>query len=174
MTLQDETRRVLDEMPYGLYIVGTRMDAGVNGMMADWVMQVSFEPRLLVVSFENDSRSLRNVRVHGAFTVNLLSEDEDGMGLAKRVAQPHDGSKIAGRESEAAGKTHNKLAGVEYGTTERGCPVLEAAMGWLECEAEKFVDVGDHTLVVGRVVDGRLLRDAEVLTSGYTGWTYSG
>ena len=52
--------------------------------------------------------------------------------------------------------------------------ILDEAMAWLECEAEQFVPAGDHTLVIARVLDGRVLRAAEPLTSTYTGWTYSG
>jgi hypothetical protein len=37
----DEMRQIMEQMPYGLYIVGSKMDGDVNGMMADWVMQVS-------------------------------------------------------------------------------------------------------------------------------------
>ena len=58
--------------------------------------------------------------------------------------------------------------------TANGCPVLSAAMGWLECSAEEFVPAGDHTIVIGAVLDGRLVREAEPLTSSYTGWNYSG
>jgi flavin reductase (DIM6/NTAB) family NADH-FMN oxidoreductase RutF len=47
-------------------------------------------------------------------------------------------------------------------------------MAWLECHAEQFLDIGDHVLVVGRIQDGRIEREGEPLTSGYTGWTYSG
>jgi flavin reductase (DIM6/NTAB) family NADH-FMN oxidoreductase RutF len=46
-------------------------------------------------------------------------------------------------------------------------------MAWLECDAEQFVDAGDHTIVVGRVRDGHIVRGAS-LTSTFTGWTYSG
>ncbi len=50
---KDEIERVMHELPYGLYIIGSReeSDGKVNGMMADWVMQVSFEPRLVAVAF---------------------------------------------------------------------------------------------------------------------------
>lgn len=171
---EEEIKQVMDEMPYGLYIIGTRMDGEVNGMMADWVMQVSFNPRLVAVSFENDARSLQNVREHGVFTVNLLSQDREGMELAARFAQPYYGSKVKGRKEAEAAKVHHKLEGIAYTRTARGCPVLEDAMAWLECEAEQFLPVGDHTLVIGRVVDGALLREGEPLTSTYTGWTYSG
>ena len=171
---EEDIKRVMDEMPYGLYIIGTRDDGEVNAMMADWVMQVSFRPRLVAVSFENDAHSLANVRATGAFSINLLSQDEDSMKLAAKFAQPYDGAKVAGRMGEAASRVHHKLEGIDYSVSEHGCPVLDAAMAWLECEVEQFVSAGDHTLVVGRVVDGRIQRDAEPLTSTFTGWTYSG
>ncbi|MDO8613156.1 MAG: flavin reductase family protein [Dehalococcoidia bacterium] len=169
---EEEVKRVMDEMPYGLYIVGSRMDGEVNAMMADWVMQVSFNPRLVAVSFENDARTLANVRQSKVFTVNLLPLES--MELAARFAQPYYGSKVKGRSEEEAAKVHHKLEGTPYQRTERGCPVLDDAMAWLECEAEQFLPTGDHTLVIARVLDGRVERDAEALTSTYTGWTYSG
>ncbi len=164
----------LDEMPYGMYIIGSRMDGEVNGMMADWVMQVSFSPRLVAVSFENDSRTLANIRASNVFTVNLLAQDAESMELASKFAQPYEGSKIAGRSAAEAAKLHHKLEGIPHTLSERGCPVLDAALAWFECEVEQFVSVGDHTLVIARVLEGTVLRDAEPMTSTYTGWTYSG
>ncbi len=173
---EDNAARVMHEMPYGLYIIGSREPDGekVNGMMADWVMQVSFEPRLLAVSFENDSHTLANVSERPHFTVNLLAADQESMELVRPFAQPHSGAKVKGRKSAEAEKVHYKLDGLGYWLTDSGCPVLEKAMAWCECEAEQFLAIGDHTLVVGRVLDGRLEREAEPMTSGYTGWTYSG
>ena len=143
-------------------------------MIADWVMQVSFEPRLVAFAFEDDSRSLARIRANGVFTVNLLTEEPDSMELARQFLQPYDASKIKGRSDEAAAQHHHKLAGVEHWLRDSGCPVLEDALAWLECEAEQFVEAGDHVLVIGRALDGEVLVSAEPLTSLYTGWTYSG
>jgi len=172
---EDDVVRVMHEMPYGLYIIGSReADGRVNGMMADWVMQVSFNPRLIAVSFENDSHTLANVRQRPHFTVNLLGQDIEGMELARAFAQPFSGAKVEGRKGPDATRVHYKLDGLPYRLTPRGCPVLEAAIAWMECEAQQFLAIGDHTLVIGRVLDGRVERQAEPLTSTYTGWTYSG
>jgi flavin reductase (DIM6/NTAB) family NADH-FMN oxidoreductase RutF len=172
-TLVQELASVMDEMPYGLYIVGSHSpDGEVNGMMADWVMQVSFAPRLLAVSFENDAHSLANIRETHAFTVNLLGQDHEGMELARQFAQPYLDTKIIGRRGAAG--VHHKLDGLANSRSIRGCPVLESAIAWVECQSEQFVPVGDHTLVIGRVVEGHVLRDGEALTSVYTGWPYSG
>jgi flavin reductase (DIM6/NTAB) family NADH-FMN oxidoreductase RutF len=171
---QDQVARVMDEMTYGLYIVGSAMGDEVNGMMADWVMQVSFDPRLIAVAFENDARTLQNIRATKSFTVNALSQDADSMELAGKFAQPYYGAKVKGRTRTAAEETHHKLQGIAHARTATGCPVLDAAMAWLECEAEQFVPAGDHTVIIARVLDGRLVRDAQPLTSSYTGWNYSG
>ncbi|TMB99350.1 MAG: flavin reductase [Chloroflexi bacterium] len=177
---EENLQRVMHEMPYGLYIIGSKEagtgdgEARVNGMMADWVMQVSFDPRLVAVSFENDSHTLGNVREHRFFTANLLSADKESMELARPFAQPYAGSKVEGRPAAESEKVHYKLDGLPYHLTAKGCPVLSGAMAWFECQAEQFLEIGDHTLVVGRVLDGAVARQAEPMTSTYTGWTYSG
>jgi len=170
----EEIARVMDGMPYGLYIIGSTLEGDVNGMMADWLMQVSFQPRLVALALEKNARTLRNIRATRAFTVNALSQDRDSMELAAKFAQPYYGAKIKGRTRTAAEEIHHKLAGIKHATTAGGRPVLDSAMAWLECEVEDFVETGDHTLVIGRVIAGRLVRDAEPLTSSYTGWNYSG
>lgn len=169
----DEIGRVLDAMPYGLYIVGSRADGEVNGMMADWVMQTSFRPRLIAVAFENDAQTLQNIRASNVFSINALSQDHPSMELAAKFAQPYFDSKIKGR-TRAPAESHHKLVGIPHSVAENGCPILDAAMAWLACAAEQFISTGDHTLVVASVTDGRIQRDAEPLTSSYTGWNYSG
>jgi len=171
---EDPIAHVMDEMAYGLYIVGSTLDGEANGMMADWVMQVSFKPRLVAVAVENDARTLQNVRENQLFTVNFLSQDRDSMELAGKFAQPYYGAKVKGRDRSAAREVHHKLDGISHAKTANGCPVLDAAMAWLECRAQHFVPAGDHTIVIGEVLDGKLVRDSEPLTSSYTGWAYSG
>lgn len=165
----------MDGMPYGLYIIGSKEPEGkVNGMMADWVMQVSFEPRLVLVSFENNSHTLSNIRERPHFAVSLLEADAETMDLVRPFAQPYSGSKVSGRKGEEATKVHYKLDGIPHWLTDNGAPVLEVALGWFEAEAEQFTPIGDHTTVIARVLDGRMEREGEVMTSAYTGWHYSG
>jgi len=171
-TLDEEMSEALEEMPYGLYIIGSRDGDHLNGMMADWTMQVSFQPRLVAVSIENNARTLRNIRASNVFSVNLLAAD--GMELARHFAQPYEGSKIEGRSEEAAAETHNKLERVAYHPGSTGCPVLDDALAWVECEVEQVLPMGDHHLVVGRVIDGAVNREGEPLTQKLLGWSYGG
>ena len=174
-TDEDRTKDAMHEMPYGIYVIGTTSDGRPNAMIADWVSQVSFSPRLVMVAFERDSSSLGRIRENGWFTVNLLTQEGNGMALARSFVQPADGSKVKGRTGAAAGR-HDKLEGIDYRLSERspGCPVLEDALAYLECQADQFVEAGDHVLVLGRVLFGDVQQSGEPLTSVFTGWTYSG
>ena len=170
-------RSALQHLPYGIYVIGTVTPEGAaNAMVADWVMQVSFKPRILCVSFERDATSLRNLRETRQLTVSLLPES--GMDLAARFLQPSDPSKIEGRSAEFAAP--DKMRGVayqqlEHPSLEAGAPVLEDSLAWVAAEAQQFIPIGEHILALCRVFDGDALPiDEGPLTSLYTGWHYGG
>jgi flavin reductase (DIM6/NTAB) family NADH-FMN oxidoreductase RutF len=169
----DPIVEALETFPYGLYIIGSRGADNINGMMADWVMQVSFQPRLVAVSLERNATTLANLRETGVFTVNVLHADDRA--LAVKFCQPRKASKIKGRSEAASAVIYDKLSDVEYAPGElTSCPVLAAALAYLECELHQLVDVGDHTLAVGRVLFGAVLREGEPLTQRLLGWSYAG
>lgn len=170
----DPIERAMLAMSYGVQVVGSRdADGSLNAMIADWVMQVSFKPRLVAVSIENDARTLRYVRATGVFSVNMLHE-KDGMEIARKVVMPADGRKVRGR-TQSAEVVHHKLADIDYAEHEElGVPILDEALGWYTCEVESLVPVGDHTLVIGRVTDGAVLRSGDMLIERDLGWEYAG
>ena len=175
-TDEDIIKEAMHEMPYGIYVIGTTSEGRANGMIADWVMQVSFSPRMVLCAFERDSSSLGRIRENGAFTVNLLNEEGNGMALARNFVQPSNAAKVKGRSETTAAQYHDNLAGVDYQLSERapGCPILDDALAYLECRATQFMEVGDHVLVAGEVLYGEVINQGEPLTSTYTGWSYSG
>jgi flavin reductase (DIM6/NTAB) family NADH-FMN oxidoreductase RutF len=169
----DPIVETLELLSYGLYIIGSRGSDNINGMMADWVMQVSFEPRLVAVSLERNSTTLRNLRETGVFSVNLLAAEDRA--LAVKFCQPRVAAKIQGRSEEGSAVIYDKLTDVPYQPGElTACPLLDQALAFFECEVHQLVDVGDHTLAIGRVLSAAALRDAEPLTNRILGWSYAG
>ena len=165
-------RDALHSLPYGVYVVGTvTADGRPNVMVADWVMQVSFNPRVLCVAFERDATSLKNARASRRLTVNILPES--GMDLAATFLQPSDPSKIKGRSVHA--EKPDKMRGVAHRILDNGAPVLDDALAWVAAEVEQFIPVGGHVLTLGRVTDGAVQsHEGRPLTSLYTGWVYGG
>ncbi len=166
--------KALLALSYGVHVIGSRSSDGtLNAMLADWVMQVSFTPRLLAVSIENDARTLRFIRETGVFTVNLLHE-KDGHEIARKVVMPSEAKKVRGRSEAAAAQVIDKLADIPYALHDNGCPVLDDALGWIACEVEQLVPTGDHTIVVGRCIEGERLRPGDMLIERDLGWEYGG
>ena len=161
----------LDMMNYGMYVVGSRGPMGLNVMAAHWLMQVSFKPRMVALSIENDARTLANIRETRVFTVNVMGDDSRE--LVAGFLQPANPSKVLGRTGTASGVI-DKLAGVPHKMMATGCPVLAAALAWYECEVEGGVPTGDHTLVVARITDGGQINHGTPLRDDDLGWTYSG
>jgi flavin reductase (DIM6/NTAB) family NADH-FMN oxidoreductase RutF len=170
----DPIVEALETMPYGLYIIGSHGSDNINGMMADWTMQVSFEPRLVAVSLERNSTTLRNLRESGFFTVNMLGAEQRG--LAVKFCQPRVAAKIQGRSADAAAVVYDKMAGVPYQMGPLSdCPILDEAVAFLECRVHDLVETGDHVLALGLVLDGAILREgSEPLTNRVLGWSYAG
>jgi flavin reductase (DIM6/NTAB) family NADH-FMN oxidoreductase RutF len=169
----DPIVEALEQMPYGLYIIGSRGTDNINGMMADWVMQVSFQPRLVAVSLERNSTTLKNLRETGFFTVNMLAAEQRS--LAVKFCQPRQASKIVGRSAAASAVIYDKLSDVPYQMGPlSNCPLLDDGLAYLECEVHELIHAGDHTLALGKVLDGRMLREGEPLTQRILGWQYAG
>ena len=160
-------------MPYGLYIIGSHGADNINGMMADWVMQVSFNPRLVAVSLEATARRCATCAKAGFFTVNTLGSEQRA--LAVKFCQPRQASKVEGRSEDASATIYDKMVGVPYQMGALSdCPILDEGLAYLECQVDQFVDVGDHTIAVGRVLDGAVLHEGEPLTQRILGWSYAG
>jgi flavin reductase (DIM6/NTAB) family NADH-FMN oxidoreductase RutF len=158
-------------MNYGMYVIGSRGPAGMNVMAAHWLMQVSFNPRMVALSLENDARTLANIRETRVFSVNVMGENS--VDLVASFLQPANPGKIRGRHALPGGAI-DKLAGVPHRTMATGCPILRDALAWYECEVEGGLPTGDHTLVVARVTDGGQIAHGKPLRDDDLGWTYSG
>ena len=62
-----------------------------------------------------------------------------------------------------SGRDGGKLEGVGYTLTERGNPVFEGSIGWLECSVIEPFDLGDSTAFLLAVLENHRLTDAEPL-----------
>jgi 3-hydroxy-9,10-secoandrosta-1,3,5(10)-triene-9,17-dione monooxygenase reductase component len=127
-------REVVGSFPTGVAIVTADGPDGPSGLTTNAVASVSLDPVLLLVCFDNASRTLPAVREARRFAVNVLragQEDLAAVFASKRVAR---------EKFEAV--THRVAHGV---------PVLDGALAWLACDLDVLHPAGDHTIGIGRV-----------------------
>src|SRR4051794_18751565 len=72
----EAAKPALEQIGYGLYVVGTKNGDEVNGMTANWLTQCSFEPRMVVLAVEAQSHTMANIRASNVFSVNLIAEED--------------------------------------------------------------------------------------------------
>jgi len=126
----------------GVYVVGVAHGERRHAFTAAWIMQVSFDPLLLALSISPQSSSYPLLVASGAFAVTVLKAHQ--LELARQLGTPTP-------------RGRDKLAGVRWQPGWSGAPILPGGLAWFDCEVTAKVPAGDHELVVGRVVDGRIL-----------------
>jgi flavin reductase (DIM6/NTAB) family NADH-FMN oxidoreductase RutF len=127
-------RQVIGHFATGVAIVTCYGPDGPTGLTTNAITSVSLEPLLLLVCFDNGSRTLPAVRDARRFCVNVLRAGQED--LARVFAS----KRVAREKFEAV--THMEAHGV---------PVLDGALAWLACDLEALHAAGDHTIGIGAI-----------------------
>ncbi len=154
-------RRVLWQLPMGLYLLGTSAGEAKNLMTLNWAMQVSTRPKQVAVSVESSAASHELLAEGGCFALSLLGREDRA--LARKFVKPAVHDPVA-----------RALNGAGYETAATGAPILAAAVSWLDCEVRQQVRLGSHTLFVGEVVAAGGGQDTAILRMEDTRMSYGG
>jgi flavin reductase (DIM6/NTAB) family NADH-FMN oxidoreductase RutF len=133
--MQDGWKKALGQMTYGIYVLTSRHEDAVNGMIASWVSQVSYEPLLIMAAVHPNRYSHRLIEQSGSFTLHVIDR-------RRKDFLSH----FKGPDPKA------KLASVQWKHGLTGCPVLQDCLAYLECRVKTAHSPGNHTLYIGEVV----------------------
>lgn len=153
--MSDRPLELFRRLTNGVYVVGVAHGGRSDAFTAAWITQVSFDPLLLALSINPAHASYPILIAARAFAVSVLSRGQ--IELAR-----HFGTQ--------SGRTVDKLAGQRWEDAPGGAPVLLDALAYLECRVIDRHPTGDHELVLGQVVGGRVLNSqAAPMTYAETG-----
>jgi flavin reductase (DIM6/NTAB) family NADH-FMN oxidoreductase RutF len=138
----NEIAQLFRQLSLGVYVVGVAHEERRDAFTAAWVMQASFDPLLLTLSINPLNASYSLLHGSGTFTVNVLKQGQ---------------LEVARRFGTESGREHDKLTGVRWHPGRGGTPILAEALAYFDCELTGSLHAGDHELVLGRVIDGRIL-----------------
>jgi flavin reductase (DIM6/NTAB) family NADH-FMN oxidoreductase RutF len=133
-------------------------------MVANWITQASFTPRLVVVGLQKTCYTHGVIEKGRVFCLNLFKKEN------QEAMMPFTKSRA---------KKPDKMKDAAYTTApETGCPILEGAAAYVECRVVDILDVGgDHVILVGEAVGAAVLKEAQVtdmMTLPHIGWSYAG
>ena len=131
---QQQFRDVIGHFATGVAVVTCAGPDGPTGLTTNAVSSLSLDPLLLLVCFDNGSRTLPAIQSAGRFAVNVLAEG--GEHLARAFASKREG--------------RDKFADVTHSVA-HGVPVLDDALAWIACDLRELLPGGDHTIGIGAV-----------------------
>ncbi|HEY5505692.1 MAG TPA: flavin reductase family protein [Sedimentisphaerales bacterium] len=136
----------LFKLSYGMCIIASKEEGKLNGCIVNTVFQLTPEPPMVAVSVNKQCLTHQLIGASRVFAVSILSE-----------AAPIP---FIGKFGFRTGRDINKLEQVKYRLGTTGAPIiLDNTVGFLEAELTQSVDVGSHTLFVGKIVACESLED---------------
>ena len=132
-------RALMRRYPSGVAVLTVDAEGERLGLTVGTLVPLSVAPPLVGVSVAREAAMHELLRAAGAFALSLLASDEEAVAqhFARGVPPIAHWHGIALRE------------GV-------GAPLLDGALGWLECRTSAEVPAGDHTFFVGEVLRAEL------------------
>jgi flavin reductase (DIM6/NTAB) family NADH-FMN oxidoreductase RutF len=131
----DELREVMRRFPAPVAVVTAELDGERFGLTVGSLVSLSLVPQLVGISIGKDSSSHEPIRRAGGWAASLLGATQT------RVAQHFARSGIP---------PVALWAGVDVRAGARG-PLVDGAIGWLECRTVAEHEAGDHTIFIAEV-----------------------
>jgi flavin reductase (DIM6/NTAB) family NADH-FMN oxidoreductase RutF len=141
-------RNVMRRWATGVTLVTASAGGKMHGMTVTSFTSVSLEPPLILVSIEQNTRTHRMIQEAGAFSIALLAEDQ---------------RTIADRFAGAISDGDDRFAGIPFELTPGGAPYPNGCLASLDCRLVQATMTGNHTVFIGQVESGQILRDARPL-----------
>jgi len=135
-------RSALSHFSSGITIVTTCDDGHFHGLTVSSFCSLSLEPPLVLICIDHRCQSHVLIEKTRIFAVNILAEN--GRWLAHQFAQ---------REKE-------RFMNVATYIGLTGAPMLRDALATIECQVCDILPGGDHSVIVGRVVNAHINDEA--------------
>ena len=130
-------------------IVATAFDGEVaHAITATAFCSLSLEPPMILLSVNRGGQLIDLARRAGCFGVSVLAVGQRDLG---------EWAATSGRVPERT------LAAYETHIATTGAPLIPGAAAWFDCRLESMADYGDHTILIGLVVDARADEETQPL-----------
>jgi flavin reductase (DIM6/NTAB) family NADH-FMN oxidoreductase RutF len=146
MTHEQALAAALGRVPSGLFVLTVRKGDQETGMLASWVQQCSFDPPQISLAVKPGRFASDLLTNNVPFVINIIAAGQND--LVKHFGK-------------GFGPGEPAFVGLDVYHTAEGVPVLRAALAHLDCRVASRCNGGDHELVIGKIVAGRLHGDGQ-------------
>jgi flavin reductase (DIM6/NTAB) family NADH-FMN oxidoreductase RutF len=132
-------RSAVGSFATGVTVVTTRGEQHAYGMTANAFSSVSLDPPLVLVCVMADSEGSTHIHRNRCFAVNILHAEQEPL---SRYFASRD--RPRGRDA---------FRDVPHRLLSSGSPILEGAIGYLDCRLHADHAAGDHEILIGEVLE---------------------
>jgi ferric-chelate reductase [NAD(P)H] len=144
----------LHRISYGLYVTCSRNEDKINGQIVNSLFQVSADPPIVAVSINKQNLTHEYIQKSNIFASSVLSRDTP--------------MTFIGTFGFKSGRNIDKFKGVHYRFEETGVPIiLDNTTAYYEARVINKIDVGTHTIFLGKVQNADILGNGQSLTYEY-------
>ena len=145
-------KKAMYKLTYGLFVLTANENGKDNGCIINTAIQAAGDPNQVSISVSKQNYTHDMIVRTGKFTVSSITEKAD-YSLVKRFGfqSGKDTDKFQGFDGWMRG-----INGVTY--------ITESTNAYISVEVEKSVDLGSHTLFIGKVTDMEVLSDDKSVT----------
>jgi flavin reductase len=133
----------------GVTVITTRGEEHAYGMTANAFTSVSLDPPLVLVCVMSDSDGSEHIARNHCFAVNILRSEQEPLSR-------YFSSKERPRGRDAFVEVPHRISAT-------GSPILEGAIGYLDCQLHAAHHAGDHEIFIGEVLELGFEPDSEPL-----------
>jgi len=145
MSLTKEETAGVGQIPSGLFIVCARQDGAIDGYLASFVQQVSFDPLLLCLAVRPGRPAYDVIKSGAPFSINVVGDHESK--YMKHFWSGYD-------------PAQNPFAEIPHHVEPSGTVTIDAAKAVIEARLVQSAQPGDHEVVFAEVLGSRVLTDA--------------
>jgi flavin reductase (DIM6/NTAB) family NADH-FMN oxidoreductase RutF/rubredoxin len=147
-------KKTFHKISYGLYVVCSKNEEKMNGQIANALFQVTSEPPTIAVSINKQNLTHGYIDASKVLTVSILDKKTP--------------LSFIGTFGFKSGRDIDKFKTVHFqlGTTQAPI-VLDNSLAYLEARVIDKIDVGTHTIFIGKITDSAVLSQEQAMTYHY-------
>lgn len=140
MAISDEQfRAAMTRFASGVTVITTRdAEGAAHGITVSAFCSLSAEPPLILACIHKQTGSHYAFIEQQAFVVHILAEHQRH--VSEQFALPAE----------------DKFSDVDLNDSPRGLPVIAGSLVTLECEMVNTYDGGDHTILIGKIIEAEI------------------
>lgn len=143
---------ILQDLSYGMYVVGTKEKGEEVGCIANSAMQITSTPVTIAISLNHQNATNQAIKESGQFSLSILNEQ-----TKKELIQTF---------GYFSSKDKKKYEGIEQEEVS-SLPVIKDSNGYLLCRVVATLETTTHTIFLGEVFEKKRYQELPPMTYAY-------